>query len=304
MSEKIGRFEIASQLSQSSFATVYKALDGESQQVVALKVVDLGRTKDRAGLMKEVFDEAEQAKPLSSHNIAGLYGVGDEGNLLLAAMEYVQGNSVATTLARHDGFSIWDLQDIARQVSHALDHAQVHNVVHHSLEPAKIMVQWDGLVKVLGFGISALSSPLAAADGSIPEALYYSSPEQLRGEVSDHRSVLFSLGAILYEMATDQKPFTGETADEVRGAVLEKLPVQPLRLKANMNRGLSDLILKALAKNPDERYASGQELVRDLEQCKANSSSTGAAHATPAAPAKAMAAAAVLGGRKPGPAAP
>jgi len=302
MSETIGRFEIISHIAQSSFASVYKALDTESEQTVALKVVRLDQVPDREGLLRRVFEEAEQAKALNSHNIAVLYGVGDEGDHLLAATEYVQGNSVATTLARHDGFSIWDLQDIARQVSHALDHAQVHNVVHHSLEPAKIMVQWDGLVKVLGFGISALSSPLAAADGSIPEPLYYSSPEQLRGEVSDHRSVLFSLGAILYEMATDQKPFTGETADEVRGAVLEKLPVQPLRLKANMNRGLSDLIMKAMAKNPDERYASGQELVRDLEQCKANSSPTGAAHATPAAPA--MAAAAAVGGRKPSPAVP
>src|SRR5215475_12998736 len=281
MSETIGRFEIISHIAQSSFASVYKALDTESEQTVALKVVRLDQVPDREGLLRRVLEDAEQAKALNSHNIAVLYGVGDEGDHLLAATEYVQGNSVATTLARHDGFSIWDLQDIARQVCHALDHAQVHKVVHHSLEPAKIMVQWDGLVKVLGFGISALSSPLAPADGSIPEPLYYSSPEQLRGEVSDHRSVLFSLGAILYEMATDQKPFTGETADEVRGAVLEKLPVQPLRLKANMNRDLSDLIMKALAKNPDERYASGQELVRDLEQCKANSSPTGAA--TPAA---------------------
>src|SRR6266496_5531490 len=116
MSEKIGRFEIVSQLAQSSLATVYKALDTESQQTVALKVVRLDQVKDRAALSKQIFEEAEQAKPLSSHNIATLYGVGDEGDQLLGAAEYVQGNSVATTLARKDGFSIWDLQDIARQV--------------------------------------------------------------------------------------------------------------------------------------------------------------------------------------------
>src|SRR6266566_2176121 len=100
MSEKIDRFEIVSQLAQSPLATVYKALDSESQQTVALKVVRLDQVKDRATLLKEIFEEAEQAKPLSSHNIAALYGVGDEGDQLLGAAEYVQGNSVATTLAR------------------------------------------------------------------------------------------------------------------------------------------------------------------------------------------------------------
>src|SRR6185437_4512181 len=140
MSEKIGRFEIASQLAQSPFATVYKTTDTESQQTVALKVVRLDSMADRAAFMKAVFEEAERAKPLRSHNIAGLYGVGDEGDLLLAAAEYVQGNSVATTLARHEGFSIWDLQDIARQACQGLDHAHGHNVIHVSLEPAKIMV--------------------------------------------------------------------------------------------------------------------------------------------------------------------
>jgi len=119
MSEKIGRFEIVSQLAQSPFATVYKALDPENQQTVALKAVRLEQVKDREALVKSVCDEAESAKPLSSHNIAVLYGVGEENDVLLAATEYVQGNSVATTLARHDGFSIWDIQDIARQMCQA-----------------------------------------------------------------------------------------------------------------------------------------------------------------------------------------
>ena len=271
MSEKIDRFEIVSQLAQSPLATVYKALASEGQQTVALKVVRLDQAKNRAALLKQIFEEAEQAKPLSSHNIAALYGVGDEGDQLLGAAEYVQGNSVATTLARKDGFSIWDLQDLARQVCQALDHAHGHRVVHQSLEPAKIMVQWDGMVKVLGFGMSAMNSH-AIESAALPEVLHYTSPEQLRGETCDHRSMLFSLGAILYEMATEQKAFTGETAEQLRVAILEQTPPLPVRLKANVNAGLSGLIMKALAKLPDERYQSGQELVRDLEQCKNSTS--------------------------------
>jgi len=272
MADKIGRFEIISQLAQSSFSTVYKALDTESQQTVALKVVQLDRLKDRDALTKRVFEEADQAKPLSSHNIAALYGVGDEGDQLLASMEYIQGNSVATTLARHDGFSIWDLQDIARQVSQALDHAQGHKVVHQSLEPAKIMVQWDGMVKILGFGTSLMNSQAMDLAGAVPEVLHYSSPEQLRGEQCDQRSAIFSFGAILYEMAAEQKAFAGETPDQVRSVILEGTPPLPHRLKPNVNPAMSALIMKAISKSPDERYQSGQELVRDLEHCKASAS--------------------------------
>ena len=298
MAEKIGRFEIVSQLAKSSFATVYKALDTENQQTVALKVVQLDQVQDRAALTKRVCDEADSAKSLSSHNIATLYGVGDEGELLLAATEYVQGNSVATTLARHDGFSIWDIQDIARQVCQALDHAHAHNAGHQSLEPAKILVQWDGIVKVIGFGISTMNSLAGSAAAGIPEILYYASPEQVRGEACDHRSALFSLGAILYEMATEQKPFPGETPEQVRQAIQETTPALPVRVKPKVNKVLSDLIMKAIAKSPGERYQSGQELVRDLENCKSSSAPAAAPKVNPAVAPKprAQAAAAGVGG--------
>lgn len=275
MSEKIGHFEIISQIAQSPFATVYKAIDTDSQQSVALKVVRLDALKDRDGMMKTVFEEAERAKPLNSHNIGALYSVGDEADLLLASAEYVQGNSVATTLARHESFSIWDFQDIIRQVCQGLDHAQGHKVVHQSLEPAKIMVQWDGLVKVLGFGISTMNSDTAASPSAVPEILHYASPEQLRGEACDHRSVLFSLGAILYEMAAEQKAFAGTTSDEVRAAILESTPPLPHRLKANVSPALSALIMRALSKSPEERFQSGQELVREMEQLKSGGSTVG-----------------------------
>jgi serine/threonine protein kinase len=266
MPNKIGRFEIISQAAKSPFATVYKAQDPESQQTIALKVVGLSQVLDRDSLVKTVFDEAERSKPLNSPNIALLYGVGDEDGQLLASAEYIQGNSVATTLARKDGFSIWDVQDIGRQVCHALDHAQVHKVVHHSLEPAKIMVQWDGLVKVLGFGISTLNS-LAGSSAAIPEILHYVSPEELRGENCDQRSAIFALGAILYEMVSEQKPFQGDTADQVRAAILEATPTAPQELKSNISPALSALIMKAISKSPAARYQSGQELVKDLEGC-------------------------------------
>src|SRR5207248_2303704 len=170
-------------------------------------------------------------------------------------------------LARREGFSIWDLQDIARQTCQGLDHARVHNAVHWSLEPAKIMVSWDGTVKVLDFGISTMGTFAFQVPGNAPEILYYTSPEQVRGEPLDGRSNLFSLGSILYEMVTEMKPFAGNNGDELCKQITEVSPPPPDQLNRKVNSPLAKLIMKALAKAPDQRYQSGQELLHDLENC-------------------------------------
>ena len=217
MSNKIGRFEILSELAHSDRSSVYKATDTEGGQTVALKAIALEAFGEQtAAVVESVHEEAAASKVLASHNIALLNSVEEIEGKLCASMEYVQGNSVATMLARKEGFSIWDLQDIARQACQGLDHAHVRKVVHCSLEPAKIMVQWDGIVKLLGFGMSRSGMGAAQAAGHAPEILHYMSPEQLRGDPIDARSNLFSLGAILYEMVTERKAFEGDDAEQVR----------------------------------------------------------------------------------------
>ncbi len=269
MANKIGRFEILSEIVHSEFGAVYKAADPESGQTIALKTIQLQTLGDQASvLVDHILQEAEGTKPLNSHNIALLYGLEEIDGQFCAAMEYVQGNSIGTMLARKEGFSIWDLQDIARQTCQGLDHAHSHHVVHYSLEPAKIMVTWDGTVKVLGFGASSMGAFTCQASGKGPEVLHYVSPEQLRGDPVDARSNMFSLGAILYEMVTERKAFAGEDADQVRHAIYEATPVAPQQINPKIHPVLSEVIMKALAKAPEERYQSGQELVNDLERCK------------------------------------
>jgi serine/threonine protein kinase len=269
MSTQIGRFEILSEIAKSERATVYKANDPTSGQTIALKTVRLDMPADQVkGFMERVLAEADTIKNLNSQNIAVLYGVGDIEEQLCASMEYVQGNSVATMIARKEGFSIWDLLDISRQVCQGLDHAHSHNVFHFSLEPAKVMVQWDGTVKILSFGISTMSFLEAEASGSVAAALHYVSPEQLQGEPLDARSNLFSWGAVLYEMVTDRRPFDAEDADGVRQNILEKTPAPPAELNPKIHSSVSQLIMKALSKAPDQRFQSGQDLVNELEKCK------------------------------------
>jgi len=269
MANKIGRFEILSEITHSEIGAVYKATDPESGQTIALKTIKLQMLDEQADvLVDHILQEAAGTKPLSSHNIAQLFGVEVIDDQCCAAEEYVQGNSIATMLARNEGFSIWDLQDIVRQTCQGLDHAHSHNVVHYSLEPAKIMVTWDGTVKVLSFGVSCMGAFTCQAAGKAPEVLHYVSPEQLRGDPVDGRSNIFSLGAILYEMATESKAFAGDDADQVRQQIVEATPAAPVAVNRKIHPVLSEVIMKALSKAPQDRYQSGQELVNDLERCK------------------------------------
>ncbi len=286
MSNKIGRFEILSEIAHSDTISVYKATDPESGQTVALKTVKLEALGEQApALAKNLLEEAAASKVLNSHNIAVLYGAEEVDGVFCASLEYVQGNSVATMLARKEGFSIWDLQDIARQTCQGLDHAHAKNLVHYTLEPAKIMVSWDGTVKILGFGISTMSAFAAQAAGSVPGVLHYMSPEQLRGDPLGAPSNIFSLGAIFYEMVTERKAFDGEDADQVRQSISEMTPVAPDQVNRKIHPALSQVIMKALSKAPEERYQSGQDLVNDLERCK-ESATKAAAAAKPGQPAQ------------------
>jgi serine/threonine-protein kinase len=273
MSTKIGRFEILGELAKSDSGCVYKASDPESGQTLALKTFRLDVFGEHAEeVVQRILQEAETTKDLSSSNITPVYGAGEIDGQFCAAMEYIQGNSIATMLARKEGFSIWDLLDISRQVCQGLDHAHEHNVFHFSLEPAKVMVTWDGTVKILSFGISSTGYVAAGATGTPPSVLYYMSPEQVRGEQLDARSNLFTWGAILYEMVTDQKAFDGADADVVRQKVLNQMPVSPTILNPKVNPVASEVIMRALAKDPSERYQSGREMANELEKCRESSS--------------------------------
>jgi len=286
MANKIGRFEILSEISHSDSTSVYKANDPTSSQTVALKVIKLAPLGELASTMvKNLLEESAASKVLNSQNIGVLYGSEEADGFFCASSEYVQGNSVATMLARKEGFSIWDLQDIARQTCQGLDHAHANNLAHYTLEPAKIMVAWDGTVKILGFGISTMSAFAAQASGKPPAVLHYMSPEQLQGDPVSASSNIFSLGAILYEMVTERKAFDGEDGDQVRQSISDTTPVPPDQINPKLHPALSQVIMKALAKAPEERYQSGQELVNDLEKCK--ESATKAAAATkPGQPAQ------------------
>ena len=268
MPAKIGHFEILSELAKSATGAVYKATDPQTSQTVALKAIQLSAFGERAGeLEKSLLEEAETTKVLSHSNVTSVFGAGEIDGQFCAAMEYIQGNSIATMLANKEGFSIWDLLDIGRQVCGGLDHAHAHKVFHFSLEPAKIMCGWDSTVRILGYGVSSVGRFTGQIPG-VPAILQYMSPEQVRGENIDARSNFFSLGAMFYEMTTGIKPFDADDADTLRQNILQSTPQPPAELNAKLHPIMSSLIMKALSKDPAERYQTGRQLLDDLEQCK------------------------------------
>jgi len=269
MATMFGRFEIQSELSKSETALIYKAMDTETNQVVALKTQSLEPLGDRAeAFVDALIAEGESTRDLVLQNIVLLYGAGEIDGQFCAAMEYIQGNSIATMLARKEGFSIWDLLDITRQVCAGLEHAASKSVVHYSLEPAKIMVQWDGMVKILGYGISNMSLIEAESGKGLGRLLPYCSPEQIRGEAIDLRSNLFTLGTILYEMVVGRQAFDAADPVTLVSRIENDTPAIPSAVNPKIHPAVSALIMKALAKDPAERYQSARELVDDLEKCK------------------------------------
>jgi eukaryotic-like serine/threonine-protein kinase len=290
MSTKIGHFEILSELAKSATGAVYKANDPESGQTVALKAIQLSAFgDDAAALQQALLEEAESTKSLSSSNITPIFGAGEIEGQFCVAMEYVQGNSIATMLARKEGFSIWDLLDIGRQVCSGMDLAHAAKVHHYSLEPAKVMCAWDGSIKILSMGASSVGRFVSSMPGDTPSILHYMSPEQILGDNIDGRSNLFSLGAMFYEMVTDRKAFEGADVESVRQRILDSTPVAPVKVNPKLHPLLSDLIMKAMSKDPSERYQSGRSLLDDLENCKESKPQAGK---KPAAAAKAPVAAA------------
>src|SRR5271166_231020 len=284
MATMFGRFDIQSELSKSDTALIYKATDTKTDQVVALKTQSLKPLGARAeAFVNALIAEGESTRDLASQNIVVLYGAGEIDGQFCAAMEYIQGNSIATMLARKEGFSIWDLLDITRQVGSGLEHAASIGVAHYSLEPAKIMVQWDGMVKMLGYGISNMGLIEAESGNGLGRLMPYCSPEQIRGEAIDLRSNLFTLGTILYEMVTGRKAFDAVDPVALVSQIENTMPPNPM-VGAKIQPGVSALIMKTLAKDPAERYQSARELVEDLEKCKENKKGDVASSKPAAAP--------------------
>jgi serine/threonine-protein kinase len=267
---RLGRYEILGELGRGAMGVVYRARDPIIDRVVALKTINLALTGAAlASFEARFFQEARSAGRLNHPNIVTIYDAGKADGVAYIAMEFLEGTSLREVLDEQP-LSIPRILETVAQVARGLAYAHENGVVHRDIKPANIIVLRNRRPKITDFGIARLGE----ADGVGSERAgspKYMSPEQIRGDVTlDGRSDVFSLGTVLYEMLTGKPPFAGETVTEIMQSVLEHTPPVPSVVDAHVPPELDGVVMRMLAKRPDDRYPSARSLFRELRRVDEN----------------------------------
>jgi eukaryotic-like serine/threonine-protein kinase len=267
---KAGRYEIVSELGRGSMGVVYRGFDPVIGRSVAIKTMLIeGLTAAEFQEYKARFQREAQAAGILAHpNIVTVYDFGEDAGVLYLAMEFLEGKSLQDLVEKQSIHPVETIIPMFEQVCSALDHAHSHNIVHRDIKPANIMILSSGLAKVTDFGIAKIMSMGMTQAGQILGTPNYMSPEQVKGRAVDGRSDIFALGVILYELVTGEKPFGGQNITTVIYKIINENPIPPRELDGSIHPGLSFVISKALAKNPDERYQTCRELAEGLKTYK------------------------------------
>lgn len=267
---KLGRYEIVAELGKGAMGTVYKARDPLLDRTVALKTINISASDpDMAEYEARFYQEAKAVGGLNHPNIVTVYDVGKTDDKPYLAMELLDGRELSTLIVKGSPLVVAHALDIAAQVADGLAYAHEHGVVHRDIKPANIMVVRDGLVKIADFGIARMRSE--ERGNETPTVLgspRYMSPEQVLRKRAEHRSDIFSLGVVLYEMLTGSPPFSGGDLNAILFQIVNLVPPAPSTANAEMPAMVDFVVAKALSKSPEERYASAKEFADDLRECR------------------------------------
>ncbi len=265
---QLGRYQIESELGRGAMGVVYKALDPVLDRTVALKIIVLDDdAQERAEYHSRFYQEAKAAARLNHPSLITIYDFGEEGSLAYMAMELLKGTELSERMAK-GAMPVQEALAIAEQVAEGLAYAHDNEVIHRDIKPGNIVLLPRRRVKVMDFGIARLkSSELKTQLGTRLGTPKYMSPEQSTGSTIDHRTDIFSLGIVLYEMLTGAKLFTGQSLAEVLNNVATFDPPPPSRIRPEVSQLLDLVVKRAIAKKKEDRYASAWEMVNDLQLC-------------------------------------
>jgi serine/threonine-protein kinase len=238
---------------------------GRDVAVKTLRLSEAGTGLSRNELIGRFQTEARAAGLLAHPNIVVVFDAGEEDGLFYITMEFVEGRSLQTLIDAHQPFPVSRVLKVMEQVCSALDFAHQHNVVHRDIKPANLMLTSDDVVKITDFGTAKILQFGTAQTAHVMGTPSYMSPEQVKGKPVDGRSDIFSLGVILYELMTGEKPFPGQNITTVIYKIINEEPIPPRSLDSSIHPGLSAVISRALAKDPGARYQSCHELLSALK---------------------------------------
>jgi eukaryotic-like serine/threonine-protein kinase len=275
----LGSYEIISFTGRGGMGEVYLAQDKRLRRKVALKLLPSSVKKDVTRLQR-FEQEARAASALNHPNIIAIYEICEANSTLMMAAEFVEGETLRERLS-FGALNVNEVLNISIQIADALSAAHKAGIIHRDIKPENIMIRPDGYVKVLDFGLAKLSEPQSAqafaeastrqiktGSGVVIGTVGYMSPEQARGQTVDARSDIFNLGAVIYEMVSGQKPFSGETPSDTFAAILKTEPPPLTRLAPETPAELVRIVTKALRKDREERYQVVKDLLLDLKSLK------------------------------------
>ncbi len=260
-----GRYELTHLIARGGMAQVYRAMDRQLERPVALKVLFPELSVDRT-FVERFRREAQAAANLSHPNIVPVFDWGEDDGSYFIVMEYVEGRPLSAVLRDPEPLPPRQIATIGAGVAAALAFAHRHGVVHRDVKPGNVLITPDGDVKVTDFGIArAMNTEESLTQtGAVMGTAAYFSPEQAEGKGVDSRSDIYSLGVVLYEMAVGRPPFTGDSPVAVASKHVRDMPVLPREANPSVPPALEAVVMKAMAKNPDDRYGSAEELRADL----------------------------------------
>ncbi len=264
-----GRYRIERELGRGGMAKVFEGADTVLGRQVAVKILAPQFAEDE-GFVQRFRREAQAAARLSNPNVVSVFDTGTDGGVHYIVMEYVEGRTLADYLSGGGRIMPERAVEIGESVCGALSAAHAQGVIHRDIKPGNIMLTPSGQVKVADFGIARMTTTAEtiAQTAAVLGTASYLSPEQAQGQPVDGRSDIYSLGCVLYEMVTGRPPFVGDSPVAVASKQVLEQPVPPSKLNPDVTPELDAVILRALAKNPANRYQSAEELRADLDRAR------------------------------------